>query len=156
MGDMSKPEAYVTNFARILPDSDVNELQRILEMRGTLRKVEQQQILQLYRTKVEHQQGDGEGQSNPIIVMVYFLINWIILQLNPNNWLVPAMSRGRAEWLQQQIRLRLLRHSQVRPASPPHWPVLVIPACAAWRNWSERSFEIIEERKRETFLHIII
>jgi vacuolar protein sorting-associated protein 53 len=52
MADVSKAEDFVTQYMRILPDSDSAELQRILEMRS-VRKAEQQQIVQLYRTKME-------------------------------------------------------------------------------------------------------
>ena len=59
MGDMSKPEEFVAHLGRILPDADANEVQRILEMRGSaLRRADQQQILQLFRSS---QQGQGGG-----------------------------------------------------------------------------------------------
>jgi hypothetical protein len=52
MHDVSKPEDFVTHYARMLPDSDSTELQKILEMRN-MRRTEQTQIVQIYRTRIE-------------------------------------------------------------------------------------------------------
>uniref|UniRef100_A0A914HZG1 Ribosome biogenesis protein NOP53 n=1 Tax=Globodera rostochiensis TaxID=31243 RepID=A0A914HZG1_GLORO len=52
MADKTNQEEFVAHFARILPDSDAAELQRILEMRP-IRKTEQNQIIRIYKTKIE-------------------------------------------------------------------------------------------------------
>uniref|UniRef100_A0A183CBA2 Ribosome biogenesis protein NOP53 n=1 Tax=Globodera pallida TaxID=36090 RepID=A0A183CBA2_GLOPA len=53
MADKTNQEEFVAHFARILPDSDAAELQRILEMRP-IRKTEQNQIIRIYKTKIEY------------------------------------------------------------------------------------------------------
>ena len=50
--DVSKPEDLVLNYARLLPKSDANELQKILEMKS-LKRADIAQIVQLYRTKID-------------------------------------------------------------------------------------------------------
>jgi len=52
MTDATKAEEFVNNYARMLPESDSSELQKILEMRS-MRRSEQQQIIAIYRQKVE-------------------------------------------------------------------------------------------------------
>ncbi|KAE9551032.1 hypothetical protein FO519_005766 [Halicephalobus sp. NKZ332] len=52
MADATKPEEFVSNYVRMLPESDSSELQKILEMRS-MRRSEQQQIISIYRQKVE-------------------------------------------------------------------------------------------------------
>uniref|UniRef100_A0A7E4W585 Vacuolar protein sorting-associated protein 53 homolog n=1 Tax=Panagrellus redivivus TaxID=6233 RepID=A0A7E4W585_PANRE len=52
MSDLSKPEDFVQNYARLVPESDSAELQKILEMRNT-RRSEQQQVLAIYRKEIE-------------------------------------------------------------------------------------------------------
>uniref|UniRef100_A0A915MLE9 Vacuolar protein sorting-associated protein 53 homolog n=1 Tax=Meloidogyne javanica TaxID=6303 RepID=A0A915MLE9_MELJA len=63
MADTSDPNEFVTHYMRILPDSDVSELQRILEMRS-MRKADQQQLVQLYKTKLESGKGDNQTVTN--------------------------------------------------------------------------------------------
>lgn len=53
MADMSKPDDLITHYARMLPDSDSSEFQKVLEMRGTLRRSEMSQLVQLYRARFE-------------------------------------------------------------------------------------------------------
>ena len=56
MADTSDSNEFVTHYMQILPDSDVNELQRILEMKS-MRKADQQQLIQLYKAKLENGKG---------------------------------------------------------------------------------------------------
>lgn len=50
--DISKPDDFISHYAKMLPDSDSNELQKILEMRS-MKRSEQSQIIQLYRQNFE-------------------------------------------------------------------------------------------------------
>ncbi|KAI6201286.1 Vacuolar protein sorting-associated protein 53-like protein [Aphelenchoides besseyi] len=52
MADVSKPDDFILNYARMLPKSDYNELQKILEMRA-MKRADIQNIIHLYRTKIE-------------------------------------------------------------------------------------------------------
>ena len=52
MTDVAKPDEFVANYDRMLPESDSSELQKILEMRS-MRRSEQQQIIAIYRQKIE-------------------------------------------------------------------------------------------------------
>uniref|UniRef100_A0AC35ETN6 Vacuolar protein sorting-associated protein 53 homolog n=1 Tax=Panagrolaimus sp. PS1159 TaxID=55785 RepID=A0AC35ETN6_9BILA len=52
MTDVTKPDEFVINYSRMLPESDSSELQKILEMRS-MRRSEQQQIIAIYRHKIE-------------------------------------------------------------------------------------------------------
>ncbi|KAL3095313.1 hypothetical protein niasHS_007412 [Heterodera schachtii] len=63
MADKSNQEEFIAHFIRILPDSDAAELQRILEMRP-IRRNEQNQIIQLYKTKVESANPTPIGASS--------------------------------------------------------------------------------------------
>lgn len=63
MADTSDPNEFVIHYMRILPDSDVSELNRILEMRS-MRKADQQQLVQLYKTKMESGKGDNQTVAN--------------------------------------------------------------------------------------------
>lgn len=52
MSDASKPDDFVLNYARMMPKSDANELQKILEMRS-MKRSELSALVQLYRTRIE-------------------------------------------------------------------------------------------------------
>lgn len=61
MSEADNPEDFVNAFSRLMPDSDSSELQKILEMKA-LRRQEQANIIQLYKTRVESQNpSDGNG-----------------------------------------------------------------------------------------------
>lgn len=51
--DTTRPENFIVDYARMLPQSNSNELQKILEMRGALKRSEITNLVQLYRTKIE-------------------------------------------------------------------------------------------------------
>ncbi len=55
MSDVESAETFLANYARLLPESDSAELQKILEMKG-VRRGEQAPLLQLYRSRVEGSQ----------------------------------------------------------------------------------------------------
>ena len=61
MADISNFEEFVTHFIRTLPDSDSNDLQKILEMRS-VRRPDQVQIIQLYKQRTEGHEPSG---ANP-------------------------------------------------------------------------------------------
>ncbi|MFH4977775.1 hypothetical protein AB6A40_004484 [Gnathostoma spinigerum] len=63
MSDAGSPENYVTAYARLLPESDSSELQKVLEMKG-LRRQEQTAIVQLYRIRIEGQSVPSGGQAS--------------------------------------------------------------------------------------------
>lgn len=52
MADATKFDEFVSNYARMLPESDSSELQKILEMRH-MKRSDQQQIISIYRQKIE-------------------------------------------------------------------------------------------------------
>uniref|UniRef100_A0A915PFA0 Vacuolar protein sorting-associated protein 53 homolog n=1 Tax=Setaria digitata TaxID=48799 RepID=A0A915PFA0_9BILA len=54
MAEIDSPEGFVMAYVRLLPDSDSSELQKVLEMKA-LRRQEQTNIIQLYKSRVEGQ-----------------------------------------------------------------------------------------------------
>lgn len=60
MSDLESPELFVQNYAKLLPESDASEFQKVLEMKA-IRRLEQAPLLQLYRNRVE-----GGGYATPI------------------------------------------------------------------------------------------
>jgi hypothetical protein len=52
MSDLESPELFVQNYAKLLPESDASEFQKVLEMKA-IRRLEQAPLLQLYRNRVE-------------------------------------------------------------------------------------------------------
>jgi len=63
MADISNPEEYVSHYIRTLPDSDSNELQKVLEMRS-VRRSDQMQIIQLYRSRSEGQHSESTDTTS--------------------------------------------------------------------------------------------
>uniref|UniRef100_A0A914DRA7 Vacuolar protein sorting-associated protein 53 homolog n=1 Tax=Acrobeloides nanus TaxID=290746 RepID=A0A914DRA7_9BILA len=64
MTEISKPEDFIVHYARMLPESDSNELQKILEMRN-MRRSEQQQLIQLFRTRIEGASATTNASAMP-------------------------------------------------------------------------------------------
>ncbi|KAI1717145.1 vacuolar protein sorting-associated protein 53 like protein [Ditylenchus destructor] len=62
MSDVTNPEEFIAQYQKMLPDSDSNELQKVLEMRS-MKRSDQTQLIQLYRVKVE---GLSPSQSNTL------------------------------------------------------------------------------------------
>lgn len=52
MVELTPTETFVEQYLRLLPDSDVLELQKILEMKF-VRRLDQTPIIELYRSKIE-------------------------------------------------------------------------------------------------------
>uniref|UniRef100_A0A158R4X4 Vacuolar protein sorting-associated protein 53 homolog n=1 Tax=Syphacia muris TaxID=451379 RepID=A0A158R4X4_9BILA len=62
MSEVVSHEEFVSTYARMLPESDSSELQKVLEMKA-IRRQEQASIIQLYRTKFEGQTPNATGAS---------------------------------------------------------------------------------------------
>lgn len=62
MAEISNPEEFVEHYARLLPASDSTELQKVLEMR-LIRRSDQLQIIQLYRSRFESQTTTPSGSA---------------------------------------------------------------------------------------------
>lgn len=60
MSEAESAEEFVMAYSRLLPDSDSSELQKVLEMKA-LRRQEQTNIIQLYKTRIEGQTTAAEG-----------------------------------------------------------------------------------------------
>ena len=54
---------YLSQYSRLLPDSDSSEFQKILDMKG-VRRTDQQQLIDLYRVQLASQK-DGEESTTP-------------------------------------------------------------------------------------------
>uniref|UniRef100_F1KX74 Vacuolar protein sorting-associated protein 53 homolog n=4 Tax=Ascaris TaxID=6251 RepID=F1KX74_ASCSU len=63
MSETDSAEDFVTAYARLLPESDSSELQKVLEMKA-IRRQEQTAIIQLYRTRIEGQSPNA-ATANP-------------------------------------------------------------------------------------------
>ncbi|VDN05411.1 unnamed protein product [Thelazia callipaeda] len=59
MSEADPPEEFVAAYARLLPESDSSELQKVLEMKA-LRRQEQATIIQLYKSLVEGQASSSD------------------------------------------------------------------------------------------------
>ncbi|GMT18985.1 hypothetical protein PFISCL1PPCAC_10282 [Pristionchus fissidentatus] len=57
MSDINSSDEFVDNYVKLMPDSDVTELQKVLDMRG-LKRTEQTALVTIYRSKT--------GQTGPI------------------------------------------------------------------------------------------
>jgi len=64
MSDATNYEDFISNYAKMLPESDSTELQKILEMKS-LRRAEQAPLIQLYRNKFETARPPTTTQPNP-------------------------------------------------------------------------------------------
>lgn len=51
MSPHEQPQGFVDNYIRLLSDSDINEFQKVLEMKG-LRRSEQSNLLEIYRARI--------------------------------------------------------------------------------------------------------
>ncbi|VDI70663.1 vacuolar protein sorting-associated protein 53, partial [Mytilus galloprovincialis] len=51
MSPHEQPQGFVDNYIRLLSDSDINEFQKVLEMKG-LRRGEQSNLLEIYRARI--------------------------------------------------------------------------------------------------------
>ena len=48
MTNLEDPEEFVADYTKLLPTSDINEMQKVLEMRG-IKRSEQAVVLSIYR-----------------------------------------------------------------------------------------------------------
>lgn len=53
---------YLSQYSRLLPDSDISEFQKILDMKG-VRRADQQQLIDLYRAQQANQKDADEGAT---------------------------------------------------------------------------------------------
>ena len=65
MSDLESPELFVQNYAKLLPESDASEFQKVLEMKA-IRRLEQAPLLQLYRNRVDGGNSTVATQSSVI------------------------------------------------------------------------------------------
>lgn len=63
MSEVASHEEFVTTYARMLPESDSSELQKVLEMKA-MRRQEQASIIQLYRTRFENPTSNVSGGNS--------------------------------------------------------------------------------------------
>lgn len=65
MTDATRADDFVAHYARLLPDSDSSELQKILEMKA-LRRADQTPLIQRYKARFEQAAGAVVGaQASP-------------------------------------------------------------------------------------------
>lgn len=59
---------YLSQYSRLLPDSDISEFQKILDMKG-VRRADQQQLIDLYRAQQANQKDADEGATTASAVL---------------------------------------------------------------------------------------
>lgn len=52
MSDIESAESFVLNYAKLLPESDASEFQKVLEMKA-VRRADQTPLIEMYRNRVE-------------------------------------------------------------------------------------------------------
>lgn len=60
---------YLSQYSRLLPDSDSSEFQKILDMKG-VRRTDQQQLIDLYRAQLASQKDGNEASTSSVVPSV--------------------------------------------------------------------------------------
>jgi hypothetical protein len=58
MSDIESSESFVQNYAKLLPESDASEFQKVLEMKA-VRRSDQTPLIEMYRNRVERMKNAG-------------------------------------------------------------------------------------------------